>query len=191
MKLILAQGNPGSNYAQTRHNISWMILDDFAQTHDAEFAHEKKFAADIAAVTIDGKKVLLAKPTTFYNGTGRAGRALVDFYKLDPASDVLVIHDDLALPFGTIRVRKRGSDGGNNGIKSLNAHLGPDYWRLRIGITSKRPALQSDVDYVLSRLTASELTHVHQHLAPATQQMIQQFCEDTLQPTSHQTIALK
>src|SRR5688572_22727546 len=106
MKVIFAQGNPGTQYTYTRHNVGFLLLDDFAKSKRAEFIKKSKFHADIAETSIDGEKVLLVKPTTFYNDTGQSARLLIDFYKLDPATDFLVIHDDLALPFGTIRTRE-------------------------------------------------------------------------------------
>lgn len=184
MKVIFAQGNPGTQYAATRHNIGWMILDTYAAANSAEFKPEKKFTADIAPITIDGEKVLLVKPTTFYNETGRAARALIDFYNLDPATDVLVIHDDLSLPFGTIRVRARGSDAGNNGIKSLNSSLGQDYWRLRIGIWNELRDRKPDADFVLSRLSATETARVNAKITPAAIEMIASFYRGTLSATS-------
>src|SRR5690606_14619185 len=113
----------------TRHNIGYMAGNTFAKEQKVTFAEKPKFRAYIAEATIENEKVLLVKPTTFYNNVGESARALIDFYKLTPSEDFLVIHDDLALPFGTIRVRKKGSDAGNNGIKSLNAHTGSDYAR--------------------------------------------------------------
>ena len=156
MKLIVAQGNPGTQYAQTRHNVGFQALDAFAAAHDASWKLDAKAHAELASTTIDGEKVLLVKPQSFYNDTGMVVRALVDFYKLTPARDVLVIHDELALPFGTIRVRERGSDAGNNGIKSINAHLGGDYWRIRVGIWNELRDRMNDADFVLSRFSAEE-----------------------------------
>jgi len=156
MKLILAQGNPGKEYAPTRHNIGFFMIDRFANTHSAEFSVKSKFHAEIAETAIHGEKIILAKPTTYYNETGRSVRALVDFYKLDPAQDLLVIYDDLALPFGTIRTRQKGSSAGNNGIKSLNAALGEDYKRLRIGIYNSLRDRIPDADFVLAKFTANE-----------------------------------
>jgi peptidyl-tRNA hydrolase, PTH1 family len=156
MKIIFAQGNPGNEYKTTRHNVGFLLLDDFAQKHRAEFIKKAKFHADIAETSIEGDKILLVKPTTFYNETGQTARLLVDFYKLDPATDFLVIHDDLALPFGTIRTREKGSDAGNNGIKSLNAHLGPDYKRIRVGIHNDLRERIPDVDFVLSHFSTDE-----------------------------------
>lgn len=170
MNVIFAQGNPGAQYARTRHNAGFIIVDALATEHQASWKHESKFNAEIASIQLAGEKTLLVKPLSFYNETGQIARALVDFYKLTPADDVLVLHDELALPFGTIRVRQKGSDAGNNGIKSLNAHLGDTYWRLRIGIWNERRDLMGDADFVLSAfspdeqqaLTGPVFEHVHE-----------------------------
>lgn len=180
MKLILAQGNPGAQYATTRHNIGWMLLDAYAAANAAEFKSEKRFAALVATITTNGQKVLLVKPTTFYNETGRTARALIDFYKLDPAADLLVIHDDLALPFGTVRVRNQGSDGGNNGIKSLNAHVGSDYWRIRIGTWAQQRERTHDANFVLDTFTAAEAAVVASDIYPCAKDQLIAFCEGTL-----------
>jgi PTH1 family peptidyl-tRNA hydrolase len=156
MKIILAQGNPESRYNRTRHNIGFAIIDAFASSHDLSWSDKTKFHACIAETTIDSQKVILVKPTTFYNETGQSARALVDFYNLDPATDVLVIHDELALPIGTVRTRKQGSDAGNNGIKSLNSHIGQEYHRIRVGIESATRDKQGDIDFVLGKLTKTE-----------------------------------
>ena len=187
MKIVLAQGNPGLQYAGTRHNIGWVLLEVFATAHNAVFKPEKKFAANIATTYINGEKVLLVKPTTFYNETGRTARALTDFYKLDPATDILVIHDDLSLPFGTIRIRQRGSDAGNNGIKSISSHLGPDYWRLRVGIWDEKRNLQPDTDFVLSRFSVDASSHIKQKIIPVATEMIATFLTGSMSATSHQT----
>ena len=187
MKIVLAQGNPGLQYAGTRHNIGWVLLEVFATAHNAVFKSEKKFAADIATTSINGEKVLLVKPTTFYNETGRTARALVDFYNAAPATDLLVIHDDLSLPLGTIRVRDKGSDAGNNGIKSISSHLGSDYWRIRVGIENDTRQRQPDADFVLSRLAATEMTLTKEKITPVVTEMITQFCDQDLTATSHQT----
>ena len=156
MKVIFAQGNPGSQYAHSRHNAGFIMINRLAKQWEVEFIKKSKLHADIAEKTIEGEKVLLVKPTTFYNETGQSARLLIDFYKLDPATDLLVIHDDLALPFGTIRTRSKGSDAGNNGIKSLNAHLGSDYARIRIGIYSELRDRINDADFVLAAFSIDE-----------------------------------
>lgn len=156
VKLILAQGNPGQQFDGTRHNAGFFMIDLFARAHDASWSEKTKFAADVAELTVEGEKVILAKPRTYYNETGRAARSVADFYKLDPAHDILVIHDELALPFGTLRTRSGGSDAGNNGVKSLNAALGQDYKRIRIGIWNELRERMDDVDFVLGKFSKEE-----------------------------------
>ena len=114
MKVILALGNPGEKYAYTRHNAGFLIIDQLAAGQSAQFSNKPKFSADIAELNISGEKILLVKPTTYYNEVGIAARALMDFYKLT-LDDVLIIHDDTDLDFGKIRVRKGGRDAGSNG----------------------------------------------------------------------------
>ncbi len=188
MKIILGQGNPGTQYTTTRHNVGWLLLDALAG--GADFQTRTKFFAAIAETEIAGEKVLLIKPTTFYNETGRSARALLDFYKLD-ASDLLVIHDDLALPLGTIRIRQKGSDAGNNGIKSLNAHIGQDYWRMRVGIWSELRDRQADADFVLSKFTKDEHDFITAHITPEVKKLVEQFCVNDLAHTSKVIVSEK
>jgi peptidyl-tRNA hydrolase, PTH1 family len=156
MKIIFAQGNPESKYNDTRHNVGFYMVDAFALSIGATWTTKSKFMADIAEAVIGSEKVLLVKPTTFYNETGVSARKLIDFYSLDPTSDLIVIHDDLALPLGTIRTRGQGSDAGNNGIKSLNNHLGTAYHRIRVGIWTDDRHQSGDIDFVLGKFTHSE-----------------------------------
>jgi len=176
MKVIFAQGNPGSEYAHTRHNVGFLAIDTIAATYQATFADKSKFHAQIAETTRAGEKILFVKPTTFYNDTGQSARQIIDFYKLDPATDFIVIHDDLALPFGTIRTRTKGQDAGNNGIKSLNSHLGQEYSRIRIGIYNERRERMDDVDFVLGKFNSDEqdnLPRIFKEVAQFTDQFIQ------------------
>lgn len=183
MKLIVAQGNPGTAYTATRHNVGFAMLDDYAAAHDATWAAKPKFHAYIAELTIAGQKVLLVKPTTYYNETGQAVRTLMDFYKL-ASSDILVLHDDMALPLGTIRTRERGSDAGNNGIKSLNTHLGQAYSRARIGIWSDRAEHMDNTSFVLGKLTAKEQQTLAE-LQPIITSIIDTFIAGSFVATSH------
>ncbi|HET8883981.1 MAG TPA: aminoacyl-tRNA hydrolase [Candidatus Saccharimonadales bacterium] len=185
MKIIFAQGNPGVQYAHSRHNVGFLTLDVLAHIHSVSFSKKPKFHADIAEVKIADEKVLLVKPTTFYNQTGQAARLLVDFYKLTPDEDVLVIHDDLALPFGTIRTRHKGSDAGNNGIKSLNAHIGQAYTRIRVGVYNDLRDRLPDADFVLGNFTKSETDALKESILPKTIELITAFCVDAIEPTSH------
>lgn len=185
MKLIFAQGNPGAQYARTRHNAGFMVLDALAKTEGASWKTDSKFKAELSEVNLNGEKVLLVKPLSFYNETGQVARSLVDFYKLTPASDVLVIHDELALPFGTIRVREKGSDAGNNGIKSLNAHLGSDYSRIRIGVWNELRDQMDDAAFVLSAFSKEETEHFKTAIDTTIRDLINDFVSGALEATSH------
>lgn len=185
MKIIFAQGNPEAQYDRTRHNVGFYIIDQFAKKHDLKWLEKPKFSCLLTDVTIDGEKVILVKPTTFYNETGVSARKLVDFYNLNVAEDFLVIHDDLALPLGTIRTRPQGSDAGNNGIKSLNSHLGPDYHRIRIGIWNELRDQMGDTDFVIGKFSKEESEQLENDIAPHVIQQIEKFCQGPLTPTSH------
>ena len=190
MKIVFAQGNPGARYARTRHNVGFIMLDYLAEFEGATWRHDTKFKADTAEILRNGEKVLLVKPHSFYNDTGQAARAIVDFYKVTVDEDVLVIHDELALPFGTIRVRQKGSDAGNNGIKSLNAHIGEEFWRVRIGIWNSQRDLMGDADFVLSKFTSDENDQLQKHTFPLVQELINAFIDTQLEPISHKLSVL-
>lgn len=185
MKLILAQGNPDEKFNDTRHNVGFMILDLFAHKQSATWSDKKKFQASAAEIIINNEKIILIKPMTFYNETGISAQKLVNFYGLNASTDILVLHDDLALPFGTIRTRKEGSDAGNNGIKSLNSHIGTDYHRIRIGIWNELRDRMDDADFVLGHFSKTELDRLDKDIAPHVLTLIDQFCHDNLVVTSH------
>lgn len=185
MKLIFAQGNPGEQYAKTRHNVGWQVLDAFAKREQGSFTTKTKFHAEVTELTIGDEKVVLVKPDTYYNETGSSARALLDFYKLQPNIDILVLHDELALPFGRLRLREKGSDAGNNGIKSLNSHIGEDYHRLRIGIANDLRSQIDDSDFVLSRFTREEQTDLEEKIIPKAFEIIDAFIAEKHQVTSH------
>lgn len=198
MKIILALGNPGEKYAYTRHNAGFLVIDQLAAGQSAQFSNKPKFFADIAelnsvklASTADAKsstaspqeKVLLAKPTTYYNEVGVAARALMDFYKLT-LDDVLIIHDDTALDFGKIRVRKGGRDAGSNGLKSLHAHIGADFWHIRIGTDNLLRRQIGDVDFVLSKFNTDERKLLRDWTIPESIKLIGTFLDGTIEPLS-------
>lgn len=184
MKIIFAQGNPGNEYKNSRHNVGFLALDQLAASHSIEFTKKPKFHADIAEFSVAGEKVLLVKPTTFYNETGQSARLLLDFYKLS-STDFMVIHDDLALPFGTIRTRQKGSDAGNNGIKSLNAHLGQDYTRVRVGVWNELRERMLDADFVLGNFNRQEAEALRATIIPKIAEIVAEFCDGTHKTTSH------
>lgn len=184
MKLIFAQGNPGQDFTNTRHNVGFLAVDLLAKKASSEFTTNKKFFADMADCSVDGEKVLLAKPTTFYNETGRSFTAIKQFYKLDP-SDILIIHDELALPLGTLRSRVGGADAGNNGIKSLNENDGVSTNRLRIGIGNELRGVMGDTDFVLGRFSKDEQEALTKVILPKCLELIDDFVSGNHQVTSH------
>ena len=188
MKLIFAQGNPEPDYATSRHNVGFLALNLIASKNDLKWANRPKFHAKTTELVINDEKVVLVKPTSYYNETGTAARKLIDFYKLDPSTDLLVIHDDLALPFGTVRIRKQGSDAGNNGIKSINTHVNQTYARIKIGIKNELHEKMDDADFVLAKFSKKELDQLTETIIPQVVELIIQFCNDKLEHTSYKNL---
>lgn len=178
MKLLIGLGNIGHQYQLTRHNIGFFVIDDLAQAMSVQFTEKTKFRCDVAEGSMNGEKVLLVKPMTYYNESGQAVRAVMDFYKID-SSDVLAIHDELALPFGMVRARIGGSDAGNNGIKSISAHIGEQYTRVRLGIHNSLRDKMQDADFVLSKFTEQEQSQLPL-LAEHARAMVEAFVQDKL-----------
>ena len=133
MKMIVGLGNIGRQYAQTRHNVGFMIVDELANNLNTTF-QTSKFEAQVATAFQGGEKVLLVKPSTYMNDSGQAVGPLMSYYNVDP-TDLLVIHDDLDLPLGKVRLKQKGSAGGHNGIKSIINHVGDQHFkRVKVGI---------------------------------------------------------
>ncbi|MCA9308756.1 aminoacyl-tRNA hydrolase [Candidatus Saccharibacteria bacterium] len=154
--LIVGLGNIGKKYDGTRHNIGFTVIDTLRVQHGLPEWQEKiKFKSLISEDFVGGKKVILAKPTTLMNNSGEAVRALKDFYKLKN-SDITVIHDELDLPFGTIKQKQGGGSAGNNGIKSLIAHIGDDFKRVRMGIKNDQLDTTDSADFVLAKFSLKE-----------------------------------
>jgi PTH1 family peptidyl-tRNA hydrolase len=151
VKLIIFLGNPGLRYRKTRHNVGFMIGDVYAKKLGLKWKKEVKFGAEIAR---DGD-ILLAKPQLFYNLTGDSVAKIMNFYKI-ARSNLLVVCDDINLNFGKIRFRADGSDGGNNGLKSIIQHLGQDFARIRVGTDNGLRTVIGNTDFVLSRLSRTE-----------------------------------
>ncbi|MGE0754128.1 MAG: aminoacyl-tRNA hydrolase [Alphaproteobacteria bacterium] len=152
--LLAGLGNPGSRYAGHRHNIGFMVVDSIARLHGFS-TWKRKFQGELADGEIDGHKAYLIKPQTFMNLSGDSVTQAAHFYKIPP-EHIIVIHDELDLPLGKLRVKRGGGNGGHNGLKSLDAHMGPDYWRIRFGIS--HPGERELVSpYVLSDFAKSEL----------------------------------
>ena len=167
MKLVVGLGNPGKRYDGTRHNVGFAVIDALAAGPGAS-GFQSRFDSQVAELLDDGgEKVLLQKPETFMNLSGRAVRQAVDFYQL-PLSDVLVVCDDFNLPLGKLRFRAKGTHGGHNGLRDIQAHLGTtEYARLRIGVDA--PPDDEAVDFVLGRFRPSEKPVIVDALSQAVQ----------------------
>ncbi len=134
IQLIVGHGNIGQEYAQTRHNAGWWMLDELAATWGASFREDKKYYAEVAKANTPQGEVWLMKPSTYMNKSGQAVGALANFFKI-PVSDLLVLHDELDIPPGHVRLKKGGGNGGHNGLKDIQAKMGSaDFWRVRLGI---------------------------------------------------------
>jgi peptidyl-tRNA hydrolase, PTH1 family len=168
MKAIVGLGNPGAKYRGTRHNIGFAVVDELARRWAVEFESAPADALIAKWRPIGAGPVLLAKPLTFMNASGEATGALVRYFRID-IGDVLVVVDEVQLPLGKIRARARGSAGGHNGLKSIIAHLGGDFSRLRVGVG--RGPEGSDrrdlADHVLSRFEPDEKAEVERMVARA------------------------
>ena len=157
MKLIVGLGNKGREYENTRHNMGFMLVDRYLKYKNIIDKFKEKFNAMYIETTINNEKVIFIKPMTYMNNSGIAVRAFVDFYKLN-SEDILVISDDLDLDLGKFRLRRNGSSGGHNGLKSIISHLGTDnFKRLRIGISNDKDDV---INYVLSKFSKKELNEI-------------------------------
>lgn len=156
MFLIISLGNIGKEFEKTRHNVGFIVLDELFP--EVSFRNQDKFKAEIAETEINGQKVILAKPTTLMNGSGQAVKLLVDFYKLDPAKDLLVIQDEIEMNLGEVELIEGGSAKGHNGIRSLIQELGTDQFkRIKVGIGKNLKSEQQVSDYVLEKFSDEEL----------------------------------
>jgi PTH1 family peptidyl-tRNA hydrolase len=167
MKLVVGLDNPGKRYDATRHNVGFVVLDAMAAAPGVG-KWQDRFDAELAEHFVGGDKVLLMKPQTFMNLSGRAVRQAVDFYQIE-LPDVLVVCDDMSLPLGKLRFRARGTHGGHNGLRDIQNHLGTtEYSRLRIGVDV--PQEEGDaVDHVLGRFKPSEKSAIDDAIQLAVQ----------------------
>ena len=158
MKLIVGLGNPGTQYAKTRHNAGRVLVETIARRQKLQFSEKKSLFAGVASFDWEGVPVVLSYPTTYMNESGKAVACLLAHFGVKSGQDLLVVVDDAALPFGKLRLRKKGSDGGHNGLKSIEQVLAvSDYPRLRIGIGPfEETAAAPFEEYVLSAWTPGE-----------------------------------
>jgi PTH1 family peptidyl-tRNA hydrolase len=154
IQLVAGLGNPGKEYAQTRHNAGFWLVDELARRHGGSWRREPRFDAELSRVRVAGTELWLVKPQAYMNRSGGVTAAVANFYKI-PAASVLVVHDELDLLPGVVRLKQGGGSGGHNGLKDLIAHLGEGFWRLRLGIG--HPGSRDLVtDFVLGRASAAE-----------------------------------
>ncbi|HPE59304.1 MAG: aminoacyl-tRNA hydrolase [Thiothrix sp.] len=170
IRLIAGLGNPGTKYDRTRHNAGFWFVDELAKRHQGRFAPEKRFSGETCRIHIMSEPVWLLKPVTFMNRSGLSVRQLCDFFRIPP-QEVLIVHDELDLAAGDVRLKQGGGHGGHNGLRDLHAHLGPDYWRLRLGIghPGDRDAV---VNYVLSAPSRDEEIAILQAIDRAADQLV-------------------
>jgi len=168
MFIIAGLGNPGKKYAGTRHNVGFGVIDALADKYDISVMNIKGRAMTGKGI-IGGEKVLLAKPVTYMNASGESIRLLADYYKIDPERELIVISDDISLPPGQIRIRKKGSAGGHNGLKNIILHLGNEnFHRIRVGVGEK-PGGYDLADYVLGHFSGEDAPLVEDGIARAVQ----------------------
>lgn len=169
LRLIVGLGNPGPEHALTRHNVGFWFVDALAHVTDARFRMHRKHQAEMTRIKIADHELLLVKPQTYVNRSGLAIRSVAEYHRVSPG-EMLVAYDELDLPVGTVRLKRGGGAGGHNGVKDTIAHIGDDFWRLRIGIG--HPGNKSEViDYVLRRAPTEEEEAIIECVAAAVEIM--------------------
>ncbi|NKY55703.1 aminoacyl-tRNA hydrolase [Nocardia flavorosea] len=153
--LVVGLGNPGPEYERTRHNVGFLVADSLAERIGDRFTVHKKSGTDLLQARLDGRQVLIAKPRSYMNLSGRPVAALARFFSVPP-TEVIVVHDELDLPFGAVRLKRGGGEGGHNGLRSISGALTTkDYLRTRIGI-GRPPGRQDPADFVLKPFASAE-----------------------------------
>ncbi|HYK25338.1 MAG TPA: aminoacyl-tRNA hydrolase [Steroidobacteraceae bacterium] len=165
LKVIAGLGNPGQQYARTRHNAGFWLVDELARRHGGTFRLEPRHQAELARIRLLGTELWLVKPTTYMNASGTAVGSVARFYKAAP-EEVLVAYDELDFPPGKVRLRQGGGTAGHNGVLDVLTHLGESFWRIRIGI-GKPSAKDAGIDRVLSRPSAEDEKLIAETIAAA------------------------
>jgi len=169
LRLVVGLGNPGPEHALTRHNAGFWFVDALARAHEGRFREHRKHQAELARIQISRHEILLVKPLTYVNRSGLAIRSVTDYLRIT-TGEMLVAYDELDLPVGTVRLKRGGGAGGHNGVKDTIAHMGEDFWRLRLGIG--HPGNKEEViDYVLRRAPVDEESAILDCVAAAVEIM--------------------
>lgn len=191
MQLIIGLGNPGKEYENTRHNVGYLVVEailarasQLYRLNSLKWEHSNRFEANIIELNLKDQQFLVVKPTTFINNSGQAVEKLRAFYKLN-AEDLIVIHDELALMLGRVRIRIGGESAGHNGVASIIDHLGLDnFWRVRIGINSPDSIIPSATDFVLSRFSTAETDSLNKLIDQVSNYLLESLLTNTLMETS-------
>jgi peptidyl-tRNA hydrolase, PTH1 family len=169
LRIIVGLGNPGPEHLVTRHNAGFWFVDQLAQRHGGEFRDYRKYSGETARISIAQQEITLLKPTTYMNRSGLSVRQLSEFFKIAP-EEILVAHDELDLPVGSVRLKQGGGHGGHNGLRDIIAHVGEAFWRMRLGIG--HPGNKADViDYVLTRAPRAEEDLILESVSTAADSM--------------------
>lgn len=184
IELIVGLGNPGAKYEQTRHNVGFWFIDSLARNKGAKLRHEAKFHGELGKLDIDGEPVWLLKPSTFMNNSGQAVAALAQFYKIPP-QHILVVHDELDIAPGALRLKEGGGHGGHNGLRDIAARMGSkEFVRLRIGIG--HPGSSRDVtNYVLGKPSVDDRIGLDQAIDEALRNLPQILAGELQKAMNH------
>ena len=189
VQLIVGLGNPGPKYEQTRHNVGFVFVDELARSKGASWKLENKFHGEVCKLSLAGNEVWLLKPNTYMNLSGKAVAALARFYKIAPES-ILVVHDELDIPPGQLRLKQGGGHGGHNGLRDIVAQMGSrEFLRLRVGIG--HPGDSRDVtNYVLGKASPEDQKHIDNAIEEAMR-TLPQVMEGDMQPAMNRLHSIK
>lgn len=178
MKLIIGLGNPGKEYSNTRHNVGFEVINKILELNKTGMINKEKLKANIANININKTNLILAQPTNFMNLSGESVSSLSRFYKINP-SNIIVIHDDIDLPLGKIKVKIGGGSGGHNGLKSIDKYIGKEYLRIRIGIGRPENPKYDISSYVLEKFSTNE-KKIMDNMINKTTSSIQSIIQDDI-----------
>jgi len=177
MRLVVGLGNPGRRYAQTRHNVGFMVIENLAHRWSIP-ADGKQLGSLVGAGRIANEKAMIARPQSFMNRSGQPVHSLMGYFKLS-SNDVVVVHDDLDLPFGRVQIKRGGGHGGHNGLRDINKHVGSDYIRVRMGV-GRPPDGWETADYVLGKWNKSEQGEID-HIVDRGSDAVESLLRDGLE----------